>query len=262
MDGTVRIWNVGSGLAVDVIRFTLPITYMMIGSLPSSDLGEEMEVDVETEGDEENLEGRIAILGHSNGSATIYSFPSTPSSTSTITSIANSSTPPTNLITLKTNSSSPITTIAYDSKSGLILMGSREGTISVFDISSISSSNFSASSTPELPKEDLKPLGRFRRSDSEITSIAFSSFIPSTTSIPTRSILIASADGLPYRISPELLPPSTQAEEGENRIKVIVLEEFAGMDCDSVIVRNGNSRGEVWVGGIDGGLRRYVSSRY
>lgn len=113
--------------------------------------------------------------------------------------------------------------------------GSRDGTVSLFDLTTPSSGSYD---TPFLS---------FRRSTSSILSLSFG-LDASIVSAKPSTLLVGAADGLPFRVG-------LSVEQGS--LEVTVKEEFAGLDCDAAIAKE--AQGYVWVAGADGKLRKYGS---
>lgn len=129
---------------------------------------------------------------------------------------------------------SSLDVVAFQEGTGLVVVGARDGLISVFDITSkatgVDASGKALADSPILA---------FKRSGAPITSLSFSS----STNPEIASLLVGTADGLPCRVS-----------WGKDNV-VKVMEEFAGLDCDAAVIRE--ARGAIWVGAADGKLRRY-----
>lgn len=221
LDGTVRLWNVAQAETVRTWRFDQPVTAICVAPSPSPS---------STTLDDSNpdLNDLILFATHTNGTATIISLASSSS--------ASSAASP--LVTLKAGTS-PLDAIAYDASHKLVALGSRNGVVSLFQLVSPL-----ASSPASSPNEPLLALLSFSRSSATIHSLAFS------TKNDQTSLLVASADGLPFRAGWEL------ADDGESH-RVWVKEEFAGLDCEAA--REVSERdGVVWIAGADGSLRRYL----
>lgn len=207
LDGSLIIWNVAAATPISTIRFTQPVHALAIGSILTEDpIAEAV--------DNELPRGQIAIVGHSNGSASVIDL--------------SLSTPP---IRELAAGSSPLFAVAYDPETHLVAAGSRNGTISIFDLSRPAPLDGSADG----------PILSFMRSTSPISSLSFS--------VKGPTLLVGTEDGLPCRISLGL-------ESGDGQVKV--LEEFVGGDCENVVVRE--REGAVWIGAGDGALRRFASS--
>lgn len=120
-------------------------------------------------------------------------------------------------------STSPLWAIDYSASAGLVATGNGAGIVSILDLRNMST-----------------PLVSWRRAEgSRANDVLFSS---------DGSLLVAGSDGLPYRAS-----FAGTASDGPHPV---VLEEFAGLDTDSVeVIREAN--GAVYTGSADGALRRY-----
>ena len=135
---------------------------------------------------------------------------------------------------------SGIEAAAYDEASGWVAAGTRDGTVALFDLSAPPAND---------PAALLAPWLTFARGAASVTSLAFSPFAAlaaaETQEPPT--LLVGTSDGLPYR--------AAVARAADGAGKVAVAEEFAGVECDRVVVAA--SGRQVWVGAADGRLRRY-----
>ena len=183
--------------------------------------------------DEDDLRGKVAIVGFSNGNLAMIDL------SVGVKEGAKS---------LSTGAGSSITCVDFDQETRLVVCGTRSGAVHVFDTSAIVEE--------EGP---LLPICSFTRSGASILSVGFSRSTTSAALSPaasTPSILVGTADGLPYRAGLNL----TILDEPTGKGSVRVLEEFAGIDCDSSIVTEVKETGQVWVGGGDGVLRRYRKS--
>jgi WD40 repeat protein len=158
----------------------------------------------------------IAIVAHSNGEASIVSLAS-----------------PNPTIRSLVAGKSPLYAVAYDNARQFVATGSRDGTISLFDLYQASPS-----------MEDLYPFITFSRSTAPIISLSFCS-----SHQMKMTLVIGAEDGLPCRVLIDV-------GASDDAHKVRVMEEYAGLDCDSALAREGHG-GSVWVGAGDGKLRRY-----
>ncbi|KAM0751849.1 WD40 repeat-like protein [Meredithblackwellia eburnea MCA 4105] len=219
LDGTLRVWDVGSGNCVTLERFDKPINAVTSWS---KEEGREVE----------------AVAGLDNGTAVWLTLPTfssapTPSTTST----------PRKRIVLNTQSTSPILVISHHvltsgSESGtLTATGSRDGVVSLFHLPE--------NSLSIKEGDELIPYLKLQRSTDSLTSLSFSG----SSSNP--SILLSTSSGLPCRLSVPL-PNSTEPET-----KVRLVEEFAGGDCESVVIVGDGE--EIWTGDGEGRVWRYKS---
>ena len=196
----------------------------MIISSPSAPLSTTA---LENSTDEGDLRGRLAIVGFNNGELVMIDL-----------SLGVKE----GVRSFSTGGVSSITCVDYDLESGTIVCGTRKGIVYLFD----------SNSKGQETEGPVKPIISFTRSGASILSIAFSNSTTSTTLLSSPSILIGTADGLPYRAIVNRSP-----DEKNERPSVRVLEEFAGLDCDSSVVTEVSGTGQVWIGGGDGVLRRY-----
>ncbi|GAA5994521.1 hypothetical protein JCM5350_004677 [Sporobolomyces pararoseus] len=167
------------------------------------------------------LEGKIALCGHSDGTISKISlFPSEPTNSSVSTTFKSS---------LNTSS---IESLSYNPKTRILAAGSRNGIVGLFEISEDSPSEVDA-------------LTAWRRTEgSSINSVEWHAV--------DDSLLIASSDGLPYRVS-------IDRDETSGRIEVRLLDEFVGSNCDPCTEIFATAEGNVWISGGsgDGTLRVY-----
>lgn len=136
--------------------------------------------------------------------------------------------------------SGAITAIAYEPSSHLLATGSSKGLIAIRDVRMISSKSESDSSLLHI----------FTRNPTGVNDLTFINSSKTSRSFKDDGLdlIIASAAGLPCRVS---IPSSA-----EKLIEVV--EEYAGWDAvpiESISV--GTAQGDIWVGGGEGGIRRY-----
>ncbi|KIK57280.1 hypothetical protein GYMLUDRAFT_173103 [Collybiopsis luxurians FD-317 M1] len=115
-----------------------------------------------------------------------------------------------------------------------IAVGSAKGVVSVYHASSYASIHF-------------------RRSDASIEDLAF---VPLPGDNSKLGLVVATADGLPWIASLDVLPA-----EGVSDTKISVFAELAGGDVDAVraiSIYASTSGIEVWTAGDDGIVRRYI----
>ncbi|ORY55165.1 WD40-repeat-containing domain protein [Leucosporidium creatinivorum] len=229
LDGTLRLWNVAQAEVVKKWAFPQPVSDFAL-------LGEEKE--------DGNIDGRLVLAAHTNGTASLVSLDA-----------ENGFHP---LLQLTINSSSPIEaiTLASSPDGAVVALGARNGTTSIFRLPS------PLPSSPGDGAESLSPLLAFSRSTVAITSLVFSSSPPPppASSSTDLTLLISSADGLPFSASLSLPPPSPTANSdvGSNGTTVKVQEEFAGLDTDAANQILEDQAGGIWVAGADGKARRYL----
>ncbi|GAA5949157.1 hypothetical protein JCM3765_003308 [Sporobolomyces pararoseus] len=167
------------------------------------------------------LEGKIALCGHSDGSISKISLSSSESSTASVSTTFKSS----------LNVSS-IESLSYNSRTRILAAGSRSGIVSLFQVSEDSPSEVDA-------------LTAWRRTEgSSVSSIKWYE--------ADGSLLIASSDGLPYRVS-------IDQDQTSGQVEVKLLDEFVGSNCDPCTGIFATGEGNVWISGGsgDGTLRVY-----
>jgi WD40 repeat protein len=136
---------------------------------------------------------------------------------------------------------SALLSIANDSSSQLLATGNTTGVVAIYDIRQLPS----PSSSP------LNPLFSFKRSDSSIDDLLFTD-----SSQASPSLLVATGDGFPFRVSVSLGGGSRQ-----------VVEEYAAHADEGVrvirtrlrhdIVDDHQPALDIWTAGDDGLARRY-----
>lgn len=196
--------------------------------------------------DEEQIEGRTALVAHTNGTASLIAL----TTTSADTPIVHP------LLQLNALSQSPIDSLALYGSS-VVALGGRNGVISVFQL------------PPTLPPpsedgaESMSPLLQWRRSEVAVNSLVFSAAPASAPTATTTalSLLVAPADGLPY-IASLSLPPPLSADLPSTEATVSVQEELAGLDTDAAtgvleVASEAAGRSSVWLASKDGQVRCY-----
>lgn len=192
------------------------------------------------------LKGKIALAAHTDGTVSRIDL-STPPPSSGMT------TAPT---VLQSPNASPIETL---SKMGnWLATGSRNGVVAVYQLPPLST------------QSDVEPLIEWTRTEggSSISSVRFSSRestghgTDGTAFSEPRSLLVASSDGLAYRIALSRPPTGTEGTLSSEQVDVRVVEEFVGPDCEPTTCIREDAAGRVWIsaGGTDGGLRVYERS--
>lgn len=160
---------------------------------------------------EDDLDGAQLLIAHSNGTASILDLSSSATTA-----------------TLSTGSSSALDALAFHPATRTVALGSRVGVIHIFDLPVSSSS------------DKLEPQTSFTRSGAAIKSLAFNG---SSTGL---ELIVATADGLPYRAQVSLNAPR-------------VIEEYAGFDCESAnalaVLGDGTP---VLIASAEGEVRRYA----
>jgi proteasomal ATPase-associated factor 1 len=250
-DGTIRLWDVGearkigSSLASEEFK---PIIKMAVSSqsvaesrneawsglLPPN--GEPRDVaSGPTSAADDNSPGNVIYAALNDGSFNVFDLRARNVIYTSPKSIAPDS------------SRSGLSAIAYDARSHILATGSQKGIITLFDARFLP-----ASSTSSGPSSSLSPaiLLSFQRSNASIDDLLF---VPPTaySAIETHPhLLVAPADGFPFRASVHPNGPR-------------VVEEYVGFADEGVRVarmtqRDGNNvLGDVWCVGDDGIVRRY-----
>lgn len=137
----------------------------------------------------------------------------------------------------KKGSGSPLLSITHSTSSNLLATGSSSGLVTVYD-----TRNLPSSASGNLSTSPLAPLLAFKRSDSAINDLEFIS--------GSSSLLVATGDGFPYRVS--------IASNGIAEVE----EEYAAHDDQGIqVIRLSSAVGDkgasVWTAGDDGIVRRY-----
>ncbi|SCV67222.1 BQ2448_5868 [Microbotryum intermedium] len=215
LDGSIRMWNIADAKVEKTWRFEQPVSAFTVSQFTGSTALAE---------DYPELDELFAIAAHTNGSATVFSL-------GTATSAP--------LLVLRAGSS-PLHSIAFNSASGRLAFGSRNGRVALFQLPVLDSTS------PRPSQEPQAPLLTFSRSDSIVHRICFSASSPAFT----QSLLVAGADGLPFRIS------LGQDPSDATTVTASVVDEYAGLDCEAATSVSA-SNGWIWVAGADGLIRRY-----
>jgi len=215
LDGTLKLWDVSQGSCTRTWRLSKPISSLRVISEEGG--GETSNV----------LEEKFACCGHSDGEVSILSLSSSDDDlTSTLT-------------TLKTGSTTSIESIAYESEKRFVAVGARNGIVTIFQLP--------PSPLSQLSQVQFDPVVKWKRTEgSSINSLKWSK--------GGESLLVASSDGLPYRVSIGM------RDDGEWDVRV--KEEFVGLDCDASTEIEEDSEGRVWTSGGngDGSIRVYERS--
>ncbi|KAJ8519823.1 hypothetical protein ONZ45_g3258 [Pleurotus djamor] len=219
LDGTIRLWDVGSGEQIRILSSVRgPILSMSLGERGQTAFLADA---VNTNGngveyDEREVETRdkLVFCSLQNGSIECFDL-------STKRSVMQSSRSP-----------SSLSSISYSSRYNLLATGSTRGLISVYDTQALSNSTV--------------PLVKFKRNESSVEDVSFMDM--NSVELCRHlgiGLAIATADGLPY----------VAGSFGSNQVRVA--KELVGVDCDAVrCVRT--IEGEVWIAGDDAVLRRYA----
>ncbi|GAA6063905.1 hypothetical protein JCM10212_003011 [Sporobolomyces blumeae] len=244
MDGTVRMWDVAKGLEVKRWDVARPVSSMCVVDFETDVSREDKEKGHEDEQEQEGdrleqddaVRGKVAFVGHDNGTISIVHLdPSSAVSSSSASRGARLVSPST---------STSIDSISYDRATNLVVTGSRDGVCSVFRFTPHSLPSSSSPSRTEKAVEEggqrrgievdqtetrFAPLVEWRRTEgssihqvvtsrrsrtngrSTSTPVDHSSSSSSSgepasdpgSTDPTLvgSVLVASSDGLPYRAS-------------------------------------------------------------
>ncbi|GAA5858223.1 hypothetical protein JCM8547_005696 [Rhodosporidiobolus lusitaniae] len=245
LDGTVKLWEVSSSSVLKTWVLSQPVTAM--------EVFQDGEADVE-----EVTSGKYALAAHSDGTVSIVDLSSPESSPA--------------LVILKTDASSALDSISilpvpHSPGYRAITVGSRSGLVSLFLLPPL----------PLSPPFTLSPAITWRRTEgSSIRSVLLSPRPATSAAYPNRfgpkapphtharfSVLVALSDGLAYRALVEIELARVSAEvyapDAERDVKVRVVEEFVGLDCEPATGIREDKEARVWVsgGGGDGGLRIY-----
>ncbi|SCZ96088.1 BZ3500_MvSof-1268-A1-R1_Chr8-1g09995 [Microbotryum saponariae] len=216
LDGTIRLWNIAEAKVERTWRFDQPVSAFSVSQFTGSTALAE---------DYPEIEELYAIAAHTNGSATAL-----PLGTDT-------SAP---LLRLRAGSS-PLHSIALDSDSGRLALGSRNGRVALFQLPALDATS------PRPAQETLAPLLTLSRSDTVVHRLCFC-----TTSnlAPTQDLLVAGADGLPFRVTLRQDPSDATSTTAS------IVDEYSGLDCEASTSAIA-SHGWIWVAGADGMIRRY-----
>ncbi|KAK4053334.1 hypothetical protein OIO90_003946 [Microbotryomycetes sp. JL221] len=154
MDGTVKLWQVSDGQTVMQWTLSQPVTALaVVGGVQDAA--------------DDTLDGRLCIVAHSNGTATMFALDTGVIEAKTI---------------FDTGRPSPLHCIAYNAQSALLACGSRSGIITVFK----SPRSLSEGS------DKVEPVLCFSRSGATVSSLSFGD---------DHRLLVTTSDGLPYQVS-------------------------------------------------------------
>ncbi|KAH8110137.1 WD40 repeat-like protein [Phellopilus nigrolimitatus] len=227
-DGTVRLWDVGSGAQIRMMgaRKYSPVNALSLGEKPSiwSPLAADHN-DTEaaqpqaTEPDSREVEttDKLVFLALQDGNFECVDLGSKTSVYHTISS-------PTY------QKHGALTAIAYSPRASLLATGSTSGVISIYDTRSLSST-----------------LCTFQRNTSSIEGLAFVTGSPNSEDGDgaEAGLAIATSDGLPFIAGVRPNGPEVSAELA------------GGGDCEAVRAVQVDERGGVWIAGDDGVVRMY-----
>jgi hypothetical protein len=151
---------------------------------------------------------------------------------------------------------SALLSIAHDPSSHLVATGNTAVVVEIYDTRQLPSPSSSSSS-------GLNPLCSFKRSDSSIDDLLFVDSSPSSSS----SLLVATGDGFPFRVSVSDLPTSSVSSIDGGGEGLRVVEEYAAHADEGVRVIRTRRRQDIandqlaefdiWTAGDDGLARRY-----
>ncbi|KAL0953007.1 hypothetical protein HGRIS_007211 [Hohenbuehelia grisea] len=240
LDETVRLWDVASGQEIRRLgRGTVPIVAMDFGVQHSASVVNGANgVNGTADAREVETHGKVVACALQDGSFELYDL-------GTGRSIYRSS-----------QSSSPLSAIAYCATEALLATGNSCGVVNLYDLRSLGAiQNGDAASSSGL-------LASFRRNEAGIEDLAFTSLSNSDASraYPATGLAIATTDGLPYVADFSIVIPTESSDAAEGTpypIHARVARELVGVDCDAVrCVRA--VEGEIWHAGDDAVVRRYV----
>jgi len=150
---------------------------------------------------------------------------------------------------------SALLSIAHDPSSHLVATGSTTGVVEIYDTRHLPS--------PSSSPLGLNPLCGFKRSDTSIDDLLFVDSSPSSPS--SSSLLVATGDGFPFRVSVSDLPTSSASIDDGGGLRVV--EEYAAHADEGVRVIRTRRRQDIandhlaefdiWTAGDDGFARRY-----
>lgn len=242
-DGTARIWDVGKG--EEVRKWNLGhggsrgILKIIVGYLPPNATDSDPAAGSGVSEVIDGLEGKFMACALTDGSVAIIDL-SSPSHLAALT------------LQVSFSSSRPVDALAWSDESNLLVAGTRDGHISVWHLPTAFEQVHLAIKHAHEAGDDLDsaplphPLHDWNRNEAGITSLSFSS--SQVEGIEAgETLLVASADGLPYRV---VVPK----EKGE---PVKVVEEFAGYNTDPVNVILEKPGMGIFCAGEDGCLRKY-----
>ncbi|KAG8924494.1 hypothetical protein FRC02_010398 [Tulasnella sp. 418] len=226
-DGAVRLWDVGSGKSIRLmpVETFSPVLKISLGEttpdLPSPSPPEgatEASMDAHQapsglDPREVGTNDKVVCCAMQNGRFTILDL------RSKRTSFTSSNSPP------SAGKLSALHSIAYAPSHQLIGTGSLDGVVTMYDTRSLSNG----------------PLYSFRRNGACIEDLAF---ISTSSPNSTAELVVATEDGLPYKV--RVGPENPE-----------VVEEYVGNDCDAVRVVKVGADGAIWTAGDDGVVRRY-----
>lgn len=215
-DGSIRLWDVGQASKIGSTLTSESYNPILRMDVASS-------ANSEPQNGSESGEGLTIYAALQNGTFNVFD---TRASKLVYASPANRRAP-------------LLLSIASNASEHLLATGSASGLVEIYD-------------TRQLPSSDqtpVNPLYAFKRSDASVDDLLF------TPSTPSPSLLVATGDGFPYRVSvsldgkPQVVEEyAAHADEGVRSIRLS--SKGAG-------IQNGNSTFDVWTAGDDGLARRY-----
>ncbi|KAJ3513899.1 hypothetical protein NLJ89_g2701 [Agrocybe chaxingu] len=211
LDATIKLWDTSSGEIISSLSSQSAILSMSLGNrMPTPPDGEEHPPPAATDPRQvPETSSKVIVCGLQSGEFQFFDLGFKKSIFRSPTS----------------QTSSPVTSIAYSEVDNLLATGSASGVVTLYDTRSLGSS-----------------LTSFSRLETEIEDLAF---VRSGTEV---ALAIATSDGLPYVAN--VLP------EGPS-VKI----ELIGADCDpvrNIAATTSEGRTEVWSASDDGVVRRYV----
>ena len=218
-DGSIRLWDVGQASKIGSTLTSEgfnPILRMSAASAANT---------ISTDPGASSEEGHVIYAALQNGSFNVFD-----TRTSTLVYASPLA-----------RRAHPLLSIAHDSSSQLLATGTTAGVVEIYDTRQLPSSSSSPSN----------PLCSFKRSDSSIDDLLFTD-----SSRAPPSLLVATGDGFPFRVSISELSDGPQ-----------VVEEYAAHADEGVrvirtrhrqyIVNDRQGEFDIWTAGDDGLARRY-----
>lgn len=195
-DGTIRLWEPASGSCIRTIAdiHNTPVNKLCLATntLPSTN-------DRDFDSREVETEGKLLLAALEDGTCRGYDLTSK-----------------SEIFTIRTPS--PLTTLDYNASKNLLITGSRNGLINMFDI-----------------RNSRTPLISFRRNDSPVLHTHLMTASTTPGSIDT---VIATADGQCYHLS---FPSSTSGSDSQSDLSTLdaseihLVSEFVGYDLDAIV---------------------------
>lgn len=216
-DGTIRLWDVAEASKIGS-------TLTSEGFNPIVRMNAETVANTESTNPGASLEGHVLYAALQNGTFNVFD---TRASRLVYASPLSRRAP-------------ALQSIASDSSSRLLATGNTTGIVAIYDIRQL----------PSQSSSPLSPLCSFKRSDSSIDDLLF------TNSSQTTSLLVATGDGFPFRVSVSSGGRSPQVVEeyaahGDEGVRAIRTRLRHVIDDDR------QSPLDIWTAGDDGLARRY-----